>query len=226
LKVTGGRPEYGQFINQSGEYELWIESIKENPVLCEFTDNSLVPIWSLCEGEDRKNTLEAAFNTLVDQNKLPELWATAIEDIQFVKGSTPSPAEGYEIIRVDLNRDTDVHEEYIWLTYKRCLDTQEAITDLTCIIHEYQTVPEGYTKIPQDLNEGARGYTIYLCYKNGISDRPIRQLNVRVGEGTVPEPGFYFVNNFYRGTAQDLNEDAGGNYIYITYSRDTADPWG
>ena len=41
----------------------------------------------------------------------------------------------------------------------------EYSTDLKVIIGKGEKAPAGYTKINQDLNEGACGSYLYLCYK-------------------------------------------------------------
>ncbi len=65
------------------------------------------------------------------------------------------------MINADLNRDA--HGKYIFLCYQNGLDEDDAIADITFITNS-QTVPDGYVKMPQDLNEGAGGNYIWLAY--------------------------------------------------------------
>ena len=60
--------------NQKSEsYNLWSSSVKKNPVLVDFTENSLVPIWELADDTTRKNQLQAYFNNvLIPKNRLPK----------------------------------------------------------------------------------------------------------------------------------------------------------
>ena len=76
--------------------------------------------------------------------------------------------------------------------------------------------PTGYTKIPYDLNKGAGGKFIYLCYhkasyqQTGNNKQCIDSLVVIYGKNTLPPPGYIKL-------PQDLNEGAGGEYVYLCY---------
>lgn len=79
--------------------------------------------------------------------------------------------------------------------------------------------PEGYTKIPIDLNKGANGKYIYLCYhaepySNRNTNKDCITDIVRItGKNTLPPEGYVKL-------PQDLNEDAGGKYIYLCYKKE------
>jgi hypothetical protein len=226
LKVSGGRSEYGSYIFQTGNYDRWIESINniENLTISDFTDNSLIPIWELCADDTRKYELSSAFDSYADQFELPSLVDDAINDFYFEVAdySVVTPEPGWEMINVDLNRDAG--GKYIYLCYKTGLDDQEAISAVTLIINNQQT-PSGFIKIPQDLNQGAGGEFIYLCYKKEITSNPIRRVDVLIGQNAQPGTGFYFVENYWTGVKQDLNQGAGGNFLWMVYSNDLPDPW-
>ena len=226
LKVAGGKSEYGSYIFQTGNYDKWIESIdnNENLTISDFTDNSLIPIWELCDDNTRKNELSSAFDTYAQQFELPALIDEAINNFYFEVSdyAVVTPEPGWMMVNVDLNRDAS--GKYIFLCYKNGLDDQEAISAITFIVNS-QATPPGYIKIAQDLNEGAGGAFIYLCYKKEITSNPIRRVDVLVGQNTQPGPGFYFAENYYSGVKQDLNQGAGGNYIWMVYSYDFPDPW-
>jgi MAC/Perforin domain len=76
--------------------------------------------------------------------------------------------------------------------------------------------PIGYTKIPYDLNKGAGGKFIYLCYHKasyqafGKNKQCIDSLVIIYGRNTQPPAG-------YTKLPQDLNEGAGGEYVYLCY---------
>lgn len=226
LKVSGGKSEYGSYIFQAGNYDKWIESINniENLTISDFTDNSLIPIWELCADEARKNELSTAFDDYAQQFELPALTDEAIDDFYFEVSdfAVVTPEPGWSLINVDLNRDAG--GKYIFLCYKNGLDDREAISAVTFIVNS-QATPPGYVKISQDLNQGAGGDFIYMCYKKEITPNPIRRVNVLIGQNTQPDPGFYFAENYYSGVKQDLNQGAGGNYIWMVYSYDLPDPW-
>ena len=225
-KVSGGRSEYGSYIFQSGNYDKWIESIDniEDLTIADFTDNSLIPIWELCENEARRSELSSEFENYAEQFELPPMADIAIEglDTKLTWDPPITPEPGWEFVDVDLNRGSG--HAYIFLCYKNGLDYRQPITDITFIVNQ-QAVPPGYTKLPQDLNDTVGGASIYLCYMTGSTGDPIRRVDVLVGHDTVPSLGFHFANNFYSQTKQDLNQGAGGNYIWLVYSHECPDPW-
>lgn len=73
--------------------------------------------------------------------------------------------------------------------------------------------PAGYTKIPHDLNAGAGGDYIYVCYKRGVG-APITGLCItRDGGGPAQDAKYTRIN-------VDLNRGAGGDYIWLWTSKD------
>ena len=73
--------------------------------------------------------------------------------------------------------------------------------------------PPGYTKINVDLNKGAGGHYVYLCYEKGVG-KPITGLTVSNGSSSsfpVP-PGYIRIHD-------DLNKGARGDYIYVDYTK-------
>ena len=82
-----------------------------------------------------------------------------------------------------------------------------AITDLQVIVGD--SVPPGFTKIAVDLNKGAHGEYIYLCFKRD-SGNPITGLAVILGQQTKPPSG-------YKKIPVDLNQGAKGEYVYLCY---------
>lgn len=226
LKVKGGRSEYGSYIFQTGMYDKWIESIDkiEDLSICDFTEHSLLPIWDLAADDARRTQLHTAFATHAAQYAMPSLVEEAINGLYFEVTTNPpiTPLPSWTMINVDLNRDA--HGKYIYLCYDTGLVDEEAIADITFITNN-QATPPGYYKDPQDLNEGAGGTYIYLCYKKAVSARPIRRIEVLVGENKSPSPGFVFVENYYTRQKQDLNHGAGGNFIWLAVSYDLPNAW-
>ena len=88
--TKGGASQYGQSILE-GNYGPWIESVENNPVLCDFTQRSLIPIWELCKDPVRKAELEQYFEQLGEAEKLPDptQGSLAITDIEIVKVIRP-----------------------------------------------------------------------------------------------------------------------------------------
>lgn len=73
-----------------------------------------------------------------------------------------------------------------------------------------------FVKIPVDLNRGAGGRYIYLCFRRG-EGIPVDGLAVILGPQTPPPPG-------YKKLPTDLNEGARGEYIYCCYRNGTGLP--
>jgi hypothetical protein len=86
------------------------------------------------------------------------------------------------------------------------------IEDLAVILNS-DPVPEGFTKIDVDLNAGAGGDFIWLCYKR--SDNPISAIkSLFVADDDQPNPP-----DNYRKIDVDLNKGAGGKFIWLCYTK-------
>lgn len=85
----------------------------------------------------------------------------------------------------------------------------QLITALEVIEGKHTTPPSGFTKINLDLNKGAGGKYIYLCYKKEESETGI--VDICILDGAEKNP------TGYRKCPLDLNAGAGGSYLYIAY---------
>ena len=93
---------------------------------------------------------------------------------------------------------------------------QDCISEITVICCSSGTQPPpGYTKINIDLNQGAGGDYLYLCYKKGVG-APITGLAVTLNGGAPPTDAVYTRINI------DLNRNAGGDYVWLWYTKDPA----
>lgn len=86
-------------------------------------------------------------------------------------------------------------------------------------------ISEGCTLVDKDLNYGARGYFIYLGYKVSINDtRPVTNVVIY---SSPKKQTWHDMNitvlgkkaNYVRHDV-DLNNGAGGNYVYLCETRD------
>ena len=94
---------------------------------------------------------------------------------------------------------------------------QHSISEITVISGGSASIPppDGYTKINMDLNAGAGGAFIYVCYKKGVG-APVTGLFVTRNSQQPPaEPVFTRIN-------VDLNQGAGGDFIWLWYTKDPA----
>src|SRR5204863_4248815 len=90
------------------------------------------------------------------------------------------------------------------------------ITDLA-VAHgnsDKVAAPAGFTKIGVDLNKGAGGEFIYLCYRKGGTTPPIDGLTVIFGRDAQPKLPFVKID-------VDLNKGAGSAtpFIWLCYKR-------
>jgi len=88
LTVTGGNSEFANNISDPATYEKWASGIAGMPVLCDFDENSLKPIWDFCTNTDRKDILKAAFKRLLRAHPLPAAMAASMRvsnQVYFVK---------------------------------------------------------------------------------------------------------------------------------------------
>jgi hypothetical protein len=97
------------------------------------------------------------------------------------------------------------------------------ITDLY-VMYGQGKAPEGYQKIPVDLNKGAKGDWVYLCYTRDKSKgAPITQVFVspptQDPNYKVPS-GFTSVPNSANEKLTDLNRGTGGGKMYFSFQRD------
>lgn len=85
--------------------------------------------------------------------------------------------------------------------------------------------PDGYDLIDKDLNKGAKGNFIYLCYKLGAKKDALTNICLE-SSGSGRSAGDHEVTHqnkksTYTRNGQDLNQGAGGDYIYLNTTKDS-----
>ena len=201
LKVYGGASEYGQYIinEDKQSYVPWIESIGDNPVFCEFdSTNPLIPIWELCDDSDRSSELQNYFNSTYAVNN----------------AILTSDAPHLCILEIGLYDFYSSYEVYY--------GNHSPINPIY-----------GRYGITQDLNEDAGGDFIYIWYKYGYDNDPaldpidgIYIVNTTDGDSWT-QPGYLkpeVLPNNFASPGLDLNRGAGGDHIYLFYSRNGGTP--
>ena len=94
----------------------------------------------------------------------------------------------------------------------------EEITSLYVISSssQGQQCPPRYTRVNQDLNQGAGGDYIYLCYSTDpYFGQPVTDIFVMTSSSSDP----IFPPADYTLIHDDLNKGAGGKYIYLMYTK-------
>jgi hypothetical protein len=242
LKVYGGSSEYGQYIIAEDEagYAPWIESVSDNPVFCDFDRTTpLIPIWDLCDDPDRAAALESgyadyALKRAIGASATPHQCIVDIRLYDLGSGySGPNPtADGYVLIPQDLNEDAGGDFVYVLVKYGWDTDTDPAPVSNVYVRNADFGDPyiPGYIEPVGfcDLNRNAGGDYIYLYFARGGSQviRSIATMNTD-GKYYYSKPGTFDYNDAdgrtYAWDYHDLNEDAGGDYIYLGWSYDLVD---
>jgi hypothetical protein len=105
----------------------------------------------------------------------------------------------------------------------------KVVTDLFIITHTgsdvAHLVPAGYWYIPADLNEGAKGKYIYLAGKSSCIAKNLQTFlwsgDSRPSSVVFPQADHVPNSKGYGFPGADLNEGAGGKYIYLFYTHQT-----
>jgi hypothetical protein len=223
LGFVGGEATYGQKLYTTGYFRKWVMSADDKPTLSGFTTLSLMPVWELCETASRRTELMEAFATYAQPHQLPALVGPerlCIAALSARSNATPAhpQLEGFRPMPFDLNEGAG--GRHVYLYYQTGLDTEEAVTELTAVTGQDISPPYGWTKVGINLNDGAGGQFIYLSFQKGLSTTPVRELRVLSGDNPLVPDGFSLVGNYYRNNdPQDLNEAAGGQRLWLAYSR-------
>ncbi len=222
LNVYGGKPEYGKYITTAGNYDKWIESIDENPVFCSFTSNSLAPIWILSDNPSRQEELKNAFSEYA-KNNYSRIYQKCITCLDVIGSSNAGIAPKFGYIKINKDLNAGAGGQYIYLCYKEGLDdinnSDKPITNIEVVVanslnEARNIIPANHTLMEYDLNAGAGGKYIYICYSKETTYEPIRSIQIISGN-SADIPASYG----YTKIGKDLNSGAGGEYIYLCYSR-------
>ncbi|MFJ5503730.1 MAC/perforin domain-containing protein [Pectobacterium carotovorum] len=112
----------------------------------------------------------------------------------------------------------ELHYNTVWAPEQSAIYKihPDYINELIVIAGGNSTImpPQGYTRIPYDLNAGAGGDYIYLCYheQEWISDNPKKSItDIKIIYDNEKKPDGYIK------LPQDLNKGAKGAYVYLCY---------
>lgn len=241
LEVYGGSSELGQHIINKDDYESWINSVENDLVFCNYTQNGLIPVWYFCDDPARRSALETAYATWATERKISVFPAPrfSILDLRIIEGATAaSPYKinnrDYYKLNYDLNYSCGGSTPFIWIYYLPGIEN-DTITPLAEVAtidisrgESLANLPSGFEIINHDLNRDAGGHTIYLAFRrrNAHSDKLLTGLRVNTAYtlGTSGSNTWYAVTRGYTSaTPQDLNDGAGGAYVYLYYTNQFVD---
>lgn len=225
--VVGGKGAVGTkvFSGNKEDFDAWAKTVGESPDFVNFAENPLTGIWKLCKDVEQANKMQEYFEQTWAPKKSKEvqIYADYIDALVVIHGdeSNIEVPDGYIKIDQDLNEGAD--GDYIYLCYHKVQvdnhdlqNNPKCITDLTVVEGEDASPPSGYKKIDVDLNTGADGKFIYLCYRQAEynDEIAIKGITAISGENADIPPPYGFEK-----LKKDLNADAGGQYIYVCYSK-------
>ena len=138
------------------------------------------------------------------------------------------------MLEKDLNDNVGIHSDYVYLGYKRTGNSDEAIRDIVSVHDEdYTTLTKNgatYYKVEGNLNSYTNIFAddIYLFYtRDAKAGTPLTSLGTssKVENWSHGEGGRYVVSTVLdqNGKPSDLNDGAGGDYIYLLQTRDKQD---
>ncbi len=184
----------------------------------EFYDDSVTVLFSSEDYEKRNPRLKAIGTSEGTSGYF-------IDDIKgHVGGNAPDTRDGYTKIPVDLNEGAG--GQYIYLYYRK--NNIGRFTSLNAFTSWRPELPFASSSkralgvnfdnsLWTDLNRGAGGPFIYIegSYASGPTDSPLRVSDILVISSTskVTAYGDWHV------IPQDLNEGAGGKWIYLCYKQ-------
>jgi hypothetical protein len=141
INAKGGAAQYAH-PEDDAQYQLWKESLNENPVFCGIIDGGLLGIWELASTPARREELLAAYEAYAASEGTAFVPIVGrVTDIVVVDAGrgaseydthvrpTVSPPEGYELLKsvtgdvqmANLNKDIwdgNVHANYVHLAFK------------------------------------------------------------------------------------------------------------
>lgn len=109
------------------------------------------------------------------------------------------------------------------------LGCNKYVVDITFVSNSNASVaknscPEGYILVDKDLNKGAGGDFIYICYKLGSKAEAYRSFAMEISKDSL-NPGVHVIKHqghelpYYRQN-HDLNKGAGGSFIYFNVTKE------
>lgn len=118
LVVYGGLSEYGQNIINNDDYDMWIQSINDHSVFCDFGNKPFIPIWELCNDPGRSQQIKDAFIIWRDKCQFTPNTDTAtveynfeITDWKLVNGDAIFQPWKYEIMDIDFSLELEPSNE-------------------------------------------------------------------------------------------------------------------
>ncbi|POA97052.1 hypothetical protein C2134_19055 [Chromobacterium sinusclupearum] len=128
------------------------------------------------------------------------------------------PGAGWNVVANKNGSAQDFNQgsggKFIYIYYQTA-ESGKGVSAIRFITGKEAVPPAGWQKINVDLNDGAGGLYIYLCFQNSAESDYIGTL--QSGYGDSKESAFSDFGEFAVVMAQDINQGAGGKFIYLGY---------
>ncbi|OHX10215.1 hypothetical protein [Chromobacterium sphagni] len=129
------------------------------------------------------------------------------------------PGEGWTVVTNKNGSAQDFNQgakgKFIYIYYQTA-QTGKGVSAIRFITGKDATPPAGWQKVNVDLNDGAGGLFIYLCFQNSAETNYIGR--IQSGYGDTVQSAFGDFDEYAVVMAQDINQGAGGKFIYLGYN--------
>lgn len=233
FSCEGGNQNYLPTSFRHGDsFQQWYNSVTSQTL---YQIDDCIPLWELFDDTNIYNNLKKAYYQYFNEH-LNSLKASIpfVTDIQVEISDNPINSSrlpgGGIVTRTDstqnyINSDLNRHAKgkYVYMAYKMGLDKNKEITGVYVDSRTKPTNVEanyGYIFVPGDLNEGAKGKYIYLNYgiRCSLSKKTFQAFCTRNTQQPI-SPEWEMITKG-GGDPADLNEGAGGDFIYLFGYRD------
>ncbi|MDR2595117.1 MAG: hypothetical protein LBC87_10150 [Fibromonadaceae bacterium] len=210
--VFGGKPEYGQFVNDNSSYNEWINSIEGKEIWSDYYPGSLFGIWELPMDAARSTALQMEVDERCKQinvvNSFPEIieWKTIRgdggNDVKTINDDGPLINKSFDVIKFaetfDVNLDKYKEKGYTKITFYIQMDMAE-IKDGKAWVHLYSSdIASDSYKIASDSRD----------LKSDKQWRPelVTFLNVDINSFKKTTSGEYIFVIRYHGSGDGTND--------------------
>lgn len=141
----------------------------------------------------------------------------------FQNNTLQAPSLTHSRINRDLNQGAGGDWIYLSCKYETRARARQGgrvpLVDLRLIVGPDTKPPAGFSKMGLDLNKGAGGEHIFLCYRCSWNEPPILKINVLEGNNRPQIQGNEHLQTSGKWIKleTDLNKGAGGKYLYLWY---------
>ncbi len=144
------------------------------------------------------------------------------ENIYVISGGANTIACNGNDLKLPLDLNESVGGSFIYLCFKYASKGEAAVNGIYFTSSPnggYQTPQSGYTAIGPDLNQGASGNYIYTYIRKGTANIITRFRLAIGGDGNSTQLSCinHWGDNGYIIAGPDLNDQAGGQYIFACY---------